>query len=67
MTAKQAAALGIIPKTKKARTTRRTVKGAPYYTVCVACGEEFHHIAHEDRHVNTTTHRNYRLVLMVEK
>jgi hypothetical protein len=61
MTAKQAAALGIIPK-QKTRTTRKTAKG-PYHTVCVACGEEFHTLASEDRHLNTTKHGNYRLVL----
>ena len=62
MTEQQAAALGIVPR-KKTRTTRRTAKGEPYHTVCVACGEEFHTIASEDRHVKNTTHRNYRLVL----
>lgn len=61
MTAKQAAALGIVPK-KKARTTRKTASG-PYHTICCTCEEEFHTIAAEDRHLNETKHARYRLVL----
>lgn len=62
MTQQQAEALGIVPR-KKTRTTKRVVKGAPYHTVCTACGEEFHMLAAEDRHLKATKHGNYRLVL----
>lgn len=65
MTTAQARKLGIdLSQAKPAKVrTRRTVRGEAYHTVCVACGEEFHTAAAEDRHVNETPHRNYRLVL----
>jgi hypothetical protein len=61
MTHQQAEALGIVPR-KKTRTTRRTAKG-PYHTVCTTCDEQFHTIASEDRHLEETKHRNYRIVM----
>ena len=64
ITAAEARKLGIdVPAAKKTRTTRRTVKGAPYFTICKACGMEFRTVASEDRHLNETRHARYELVL----
>lgn len=64
ITAAEARALGIDTKASgKVRTTRRTVKGAPYHTVCCICSAEFYTQAAEDRHLKETSHARYRLVL----
>jgi hypothetical protein len=73
LTAAQAKKLGVFDqgpadtfpdiKPPKKRTTRRTVKGAPYFTICKACGMEFRTVASEDRHLNETRHARYELVL----
>ena len=60
LTPSQAAKLGIDTKLKP-RTTRKTASG-PYHTRCVACGEEFHTMAAEDRHV-AGGHNRFELVL----
>lgn len=64
LTAAEARALGITgaPAARR-KTTRRTVKGAPYFTICKACGFESRTQAAEDRHVNDTKHARYELVL----
>jgi hypothetical protein len=65
ITAAQARAAGIdVPAAKKKRSTRRTVKGAPYHTVCKACGFESRTQAAEDRHLDENPgHCRYELVL----
>jgi hypothetical protein len=63
LTAAQARALGVDAKAK-ARTTRRTARGAPYFTVCKACGFESRTQAAEDRHLAANPgHCRYELVL----
>jgi len=66
MTAAQARKLGIDltgAKAAKVKTTRRTVKGAPYLTICKTCGMEFRTVASEDRHVKEFKHARYEVVL----
>lgn len=73
LTAAQAKALGVFdqgdPDTfpdlgKPKRTTRRTVRGDPYFTRCRACGFESRTLAAEDRHLAANPeHRRYELVL----
>ena len=62
LTAAEAKALGV-DVTTKSRTTRRTVKGVPYLTICKTCEMEFRTLASEDRHVEATKHARYELVL----
>jgi hypothetical protein len=65
LTAAQARDLGLdleAAPAKKPRTTRRTVKGAPYYTICTNCGFESRTQAAEDRHLaDNPTHRRYEI------
>lgn len=63
LTAAQARAAGIDVTTKTRTTTRRTVKGQPYLTVCSTCGFESRTQAAEDRHILDTRHCRYELVL----
>lgn len=62
ITAAQARALGVDPKIGRTRTVKRAVKGTPYHTQCVTCGEEFTIQAAEDRHLAATRHFRYRLL-----
>jgi hypothetical protein len=63
LTEAEARALGLDVKAARVRTTRRTVKGAPYRTRCCTCDEVFDTEAAENRHVAGTTHRRYEIVL----
>jgi len=69
LTAKEAKRLGLdlssageIHHTKKDRKPRE-----PYHTRCVKCGEDFTTEAAEARHMNTTEHRRFELVLTTER
>jgi hypothetical protein len=66
MTAAEFRALGVSGDVEvrkaKVRTTQRAVKGQPYHTICKACGEVFHTVASEDRHVQDG-HNRFELVL----
>ena len=65
MTVAEARALGLLDQVASARPvkvrSRRTAKGA-YFTVCMACGIEFHTMAAEDRHLKETRHYRYEIV-----
>jgi len=62
VTAAQARALGVDTKLGAKRRVSRTAKG-PYLTRCVACDEVFTQRSDEDKHLDRTGHRNYRLIL----
>jgi hypothetical protein len=64
LTPAQAAKLGItVPGKKKTRTTRREVRGEPYFTICKTCGLEFRTVASEDRHLRETHHPRYQILI----
>lgn len=49
----------------KGRRSRR--RRVPYHTVCADCHEHFTTEAAETRHLDTTRHANYQLVLDLEE
>ena len=60
LTPQQAKALGIGPK--KARTTRKAIKGEPYWSQCKTCAAEFTTVKAEDDHLAETSHPRYEIL-----
>lgn len=63
MTEAEARALGIEPAPGRSGRRDRTVARGPYATACHDCHELFFTRASEDRHLATTGHARYELVL----
>jgi len=58
----EARRLGLVAPASKKRTTRKAADG-PYHTRCCACREEFTVEAAETRHVESTSHARYEVVV----